>query len=188
MNELRIRPLLALVLAPAICMATDLAAQERVEERACAELLPAIESLEVMLAQEAKARATDAEIQRMQVVMSLLNLRYRNIEALGSSLRAAETEDDDIRSAMARGQAQIEAFDEAERNAATVAPDLGVQSPARRGPGDPEGARRAGERTSGAEGRLSGTACPRTAGHREARGRRPRLAREGAVAWGGHSF
>jgi hypothetical protein len=82
-----------------------------------------IESLKAMLVQEAKARTAENETQRMQLVMNLLGLRYRNIEALESSLRAAEAEEADIRGAMARGQAQLEALDEAARSSATPAPD-----------------------------------------------------------------
>jgi hypothetical protein len=85
--------------------------------------LPAIESLKVMLTQEAKARAAENETQRMQVVVTLLALRYRNLDALESSLRTSDAEEDEIRGAMAKGQAQLEMLDEAPRNAASSSPD-----------------------------------------------------------------
>ena len=115
----RVFPALALVLAGSVTLGR--AAQDAAEEHACAQLLPEIESLKAILAQEAGARTAEHETQRMQLVMTLLGLRYRNIESIESSLRNAEAEEEDIRGAVARGQAQLEALDEAARNAAAPA-------------------------------------------------------------------
>lgn len=98
-------------------------AEESVDPKACALLLPAIERLQQLLVQEAKARTAETETQRMQVVMTLLGLRYHNIESLESSLRGYESEEDDLRGAMVREQAQLESIDEAARNATTPVPD-----------------------------------------------------------------
>jgi len=98
-------------------------AQDAANESACAKLLPEVQKLESMLAAEARARSTTDESQRMQVVLSLLTLRYHTIEALESSARTSDTEEDELRSAVARGQAQLEALDEAARSAPESASD-----------------------------------------------------------------
>ena len=123
MRMLRLKNVGALAILLATGAATGPAAQDAAEERACVRLLPAIDRLETALALDAKSRATDNETQRMQLVVTLLGLRYRNIESLESSLRAADAEENDVRGAMARGQAQMEALDEAARNSAGAAPD-----------------------------------------------------------------
>lgn len=123
MSKLRTTLLSVLIIALASVAAPGPAAQEGAEEKACARLLPAVESLEALLVQEAKARTAENETQRMQVVMTLLGLRYHNIDALESSLRTYEAEDDDIRGALARSQAQLEALDEAARSSVGSAPD-----------------------------------------------------------------
>jgi hypothetical protein len=115
-SMLRIGMLSAVAIALAGGAATGSFAQDAAAEASCARLLPAIERLEAMLAQEARARAAESETQRLQVVMTLLGLRYRNIEGLESSLRSAETEETEIRSAMASVQAQLEALEEAARS------------------------------------------------------------------------
>jgi chromosome segregation ATPase len=108
-----------------IGLATGLAAQETADPKACAQLLPAIESLKAMLVQEGKARAAETDTQRTQLVLTLLALRYHNIEALETSLRSAEAEETDLRGALARTQAQMEAFDEAMRSAPAQTQDPG---------------------------------------------------------------
>jgi chromosome segregation ATPase len=123
MRMLRSKIVCALAMVLASGAATGAAAQDAAGERACAQLLPAIDHLEAALAQDAKARTVDNDTQRMQLVVTLLGLRYRNIEALESSLRTAETEENDIRGATARGQAQLEALDEAARNSSGSTPD-----------------------------------------------------------------
>ena len=112
-----------LLFALALAFATRTFAQENLDSKVCAQLLPAIERLERMLVQEAKARTAQSDTQRMQVVMTLLGLRYHNIESLESSLRSYESEEDDLRGAMAREQAQLESIEEAARTATTPVPD-----------------------------------------------------------------
>jgi hypothetical protein len=86
-------------------------AQDAGEERACGQLLAAIDSLKVMLAQEGRSRVADQETQRMQLVVTLLGFRYRNLENLEDGLRSLEAEEDDIRSATARTQAQLDGLE-----------------------------------------------------------------------------
>lgn len=123
MNRFKMKVLSAVGIVLASGVATSLASQEVSDEKNCAQLLPAIESLKAMLVHEAKARTSDGETQRIQLVMTLLGLRYHNIEALESSLRSAESEETDLRGALARAQAQMDALDEAARNAASQTPD-----------------------------------------------------------------
>jgi chromosome segregation ATPase len=91
-------------------------AQESADERACVRLLPEIEKLETMLAQQTKVRTAEVDAQRIQVVTTLLGLRYHSIESLQSNMRTVENQEDDIRGAMARWQAQLDALDEAAKS------------------------------------------------------------------------
>jgi predicted nucleic acid-binding Zn-ribbon protein len=107
----------------AVVAAADAAAQEAVDERACARLLPEIDKLEAMLTRETKTRPTDTEAQRMQLVATVLGLRYHNIESLQSSVRAAESEENDVRGAVAKARAQLDALDEAVKNTSGAEPN-----------------------------------------------------------------
>lgn len=106
-------------------MARVSAAPESPEEKACALLLPSIESLKTMLAQNARSTAGASGTERIQIITTLLGLRYHNVEALESSLRSVEAEENDVRGALARNQAQLESLDESTRNDTVQAPDPG---------------------------------------------------------------
>jgi hypothetical protein len=123
-NELPTRLLAAMVLVLASGVGSRPAAQEVAAKEACAELLTAIESLNATLAQGAKARTAEDDTQRMQVVMTLLTLRYRNIDTLKSALRGVEGVEDDLRSEIASQEVRIEALAEAAKKPEMSAPDV----------------------------------------------------------------
>ena len=71
----------------AIGAATGPAAQETVDKKECAQ--------------------TSDETLRAQIVMSLIQLRYQDIQALESSLRSGESEETELRGAIAKNRAQL---------------------------------------------------------------------------------
>ena len=123
MRQNTIRRLAALAVVLTSAAAAPMHAQEAADRAACAQLLPAIESLKAMLAQDSKARAAADDTQRMQIVTALLGVRYHKLETLESSLRGIDAEEDDVRGALGRARTQLDALDEAARNSATGAPD-----------------------------------------------------------------
>ena len=124
--------LIGMAIAPALVLAAAApavsAGQGTAEDGACAQLISSIESLKEMLGQESKARTAERESQRMQLVVTLLGLRYRNIEGVESRLRTLDSEEDDVRGGMARLGAQLDALDELARTSPETPPD-----PQRRG-------------------------------------------------------
>jgi DNA repair exonuclease SbcCD ATPase subunit len=129
------------------------AAPSPADDSACARLLPEIEKLEAMLTQQTKVGAADTEAptfvcwvsiassfsisgsnraqvgaadteaRRMQLVTTMLGLRYHNLESLQSSFRAAESEENDIRGTVVRAQSQLDALGEAAKSASAQEPD-----------------------------------------------------------------
>jgi hypothetical protein len=56
------------------------------------------------------------ETQRMQIVMTLLRLRYEDIQALESVLRSGESEEVELRGSIARSRAQLATLNKAGRD------------------------------------------------------------------------
>ena len=71
----------------AIGGATGTAAQDTVEKKECAE--------------------PSDETQRAKIVMTLIQLRYQDIQALESSLRSGESEETELRGSIAKNRAQL---------------------------------------------------------------------------------
>ena len=87
MSRTYMRLLPILVIAVAIGAATGPAAQDTVDKKECAQ--------------------TSDEIERARIVMTLIQLRYEDIQALESSLRTGESEETELRGAIAKNRTQL---------------------------------------------------------------------------------
>jgi len=80
-------------------------------------LVSAVERLVQVLEQDVKDRAEGRETERLQVLVAVLNIRYRKTETLESEIHDIDTQEESVRSSLLQLKTQLETIDEPEETA-----------------------------------------------------------------------